>query len=165
MSGVQKAVELSVASTGIRLINYFIDAVGVVIFFLALGFFLGIFGAFGIIELFETEFIGNLLSLVVYVFYYFLIEWISGGRSFGKWITATRVVKENGDEKLGAKDFIVRSLVRIIPFEPLSFLFSRYGWHDSISGTRVVNIREFRENKFKFDAINQIGEHEDSQNI
>jgi hypothetical protein len=36
-----------------------------------------------------------------------------------------------------------RTFSRIIPFEPFSFLDKNHpvGWHDSLSGTRVVSVR------------------------
>lgn len=165
MSELQRAVNLSVASSGIRLINYLIDLIGVILVIFIIAFILGIFDALSVFDIFEEGITGNLLSYGIYALYYFLFEWGTKGRSLGKWITATKVIKENGDENLTTKDYFLRSLARIIPFEPFSFLFFRNGWHDSISGTRVVNIKEFRENKFKFDAINQIGAGESTQNI
>ncbi|WP_430454172.1 hypothetical protein [Rhodopirellula europaea] len=44
--------------------------------------------------------------------------------------------------KAGFGKILGRSLARMIPFDPLSYLFGdkRLGWHDTLSGTRVIDI-------------------------
>lgn len=67
---------------------------------------------------------------------YLITERSSRGRSLGKLITKTRVVKEEGTE-VEDRDFFIRNLVRFIPFECLSGLAGR-PWHDRWSRTAVV---------------------------
>jgi uncharacterized RDD family membrane protein YckC len=78
-----------------------------------------------------------LLMIVTYVFYYSFIEY-HFQKTFGKYITKTKVVTING-EKPSLNDIIVRSFCRLIPFDRMSFLFIKNGFHDGISNTRVVN--------------------------
>lgn len=69
--------------------------------------------------------------------YYFITEFIFR-QTFGKCITNTIVV----GEKLNVMVFLKRTLARLIPFEPYSFLFSKNkGWHDTLSKTKVADIK------------------------
>lgn len=61
--------------------------------------------------------------------YYFILEVLTG-RTIGKFITGTIVVDISGN-KPSTFDILKRSLLRLIPFEYLSFLGHRArGWHD-----------------------------------
>jgi uncharacterized RDD family membrane protein YckC len=77
-----------------------------------------------------------LLMIITYVFYYSFVEY-HFQKTFGKYITKTKVVTING-EKPSLNDIIVRSFCRLIPFDRMSFLFIKNGFHDGISNTRVV---------------------------
>ena len=69
--------------------------------------------------------------------YYFIFESIFQ-RTIGKFITGTRVVDIIGD-KPSVWTIAIRSLIRLIPFEPFSFLGAKVcGWHDRWSYTFVV---------------------------
>lgn len=86
---------------------------------------------------------------------YFLISWISGilsymvyypccetvfrGYTMGKLITGTKAVRTDG-KALSFKDALLRSLCRIIPFEPLSALGPE-PWHDRMTKTMVIKAR------------------------
>ncbi|WP_462319563.1 hypothetical protein [Marinilabilia sp.] len=49
------------------------------------------------------------------------------------------MVTETG-ESPGFRTILIRSLCRFIPFDALSFLGGEEsGWHDRISGTRVIS--------------------------
>lgn len=82
------------------------------------------------------------VNLLVYFAYYVGME-ASTGKTVGKYITGTQVLTEDGEKPSGGTIFI-RTLCRIIPFEPFSLLFSNYarGWHDNLSKTRVVKTRK-----------------------
>jgi uncharacterized RDD family membrane protein YckC len=68
-----------------------------------------------------------------------MFEYLTG-RTLAKYITKTKVIDENG-EKPDFKKILLRTLSRIFPFEPLSFLVSgNTGWHDEWSKTIVVKI-------------------------
>ena len=70
--------------------------------------------------------------------YYVVFEGIFGW-TVGKLVTGTRVIRADGN-KPNVPQIIGRTFARFIPFEPFSVLFGR-GWHDSLSGTRVVKVR------------------------
>ena len=67
------------------------------------------------------------------------------------------MVLENG-EKPKVDVILLRSLARIIPFEPFSFLGnSPRGWHDTLTKTYVVDTKIFDEQKKAFEAFKLIG--------
>lgn len=75
---------------------------------------------------------------VVYILYYLILEW-KMGRTFGKFITGTKVATDNA-VRPDFSTVLIRTLCRYIPFE----LFSHYkkfpkGWHDSFSSTIVID--------------------------
>lgn len=77
--------------------------------------------------------------------YYATFESLTG-RTLGKLVTRTRVVSASGGPAT-LRQILGRSLARQIPFEAFSFLVGSgrglppVGWHDSLSGTRVVRVR------------------------
>lgn len=88
------------------------------------------------------------------LFYYNIFE-IFTARTFGKLVTQTIVVDENG-EKPHHEVILIRSLCRLIPFEILSFIgMPARGWHDSLSKTYVVKKWELDQKKQKFYALRE----------
>jgi len=78
---------------------------------------------------------GWAVALLSYVLYYAVFE-----RLFlftpGKLLLNTRVCMENGTVPPDGT-IILRTLARLIPFEPLSCLYNG-GWHDKLSKTKVI---------------------------
>lgn len=85
----------------------------------------------------------SILVNVALTFAYYVGMEASTGKTVGKYVTGTQVVTEDGEQPSVGTIFI-RTLCRIVPFEPLSLLFSNYarGWHDNWSKTRVVKTRK-----------------------
>lgn len=150
------------APKGLRLANYIIDVLAVYSIFIVLAFIIGIvIAAMG----------GNPSELanapdwkynVSFVILYFLycVAWESyGGRTLGKLITGTMVVTEQGDIP-ETQNIAVRTLCRLIPFDNFSFLFGT-GWHDSISGTRVVRKHIYIYKKNEIVEMDEIGKKSD----
>lgn len=77
--------------------------------------------------------------LVIPFAYYFVTE-LAWSKSPAKFLTKTHVITDKGF-KLTASQVAIRTLVRWIPFEALSFLFSHrpVGWHDRFAHTKVVD--------------------------
>ena len=144
-SGWSNGIRLNTASQGKRLANFLIDRIVLLLLSIGLGILLGVALALiapSYLELFEQDnflfeyFIGFVLGTI----YYSIFEGLTG-RSVGKLITKTKVVNEEG-EKAGFDSIVLRSLCRYIPFEAFSFLGSdAIGWHDTLSKTRVVEIK------------------------
>ena len=148
LSGLEDpAFQMILATTGQRFLNFFIDNI---VMNYALSFLTGavIGGLIGAIapgflnEALLQENLGSylLLSLGIgylnYIVYYTLCEKLFKGKTLGKLVTGTRAVRLDGTE-LGFKDCILRSLSRLVPFEPFS-AFGGHPWHDTWTNTTVV---------------------------
>jgi uncharacterized RDD family membrane protein YckC len=129
-------IESRLASGGKRFANMLIDVVFFYVIVFVVSLSLSLAGSLSDVEMDGVGF--NLLFLLFYLIYFILFEFYTG-KTLGKFITKTRVVKENG-EKLDFKTALVRSLCRMIPFDAFSYLGGKAeGWHDTISKTRVIN--------------------------
>lgn len=80
-----------------------------------------------------------LISYLNYIFYYTICEKLFKGYTLGKFITGTRAIRQDGKE-LTFKDALLRSLSRLVPFEPFSG-FNTLTWHDSWTKTMVIKVR------------------------
>ncbi|MBE9481743.1 MAG: RDD family protein [Bacteroidetes bacterium] len=79
----------------------------------------------------------DLLILLVFVTYYLIFESFTG-KTIGKYITKTKVLKTD----LTKPNFLyilLRTIIRLIPFDFLTFLSKKNGWHDRFSSTVVIN--------------------------
>jgi len=150
------------ANAGRRLANYLIDLAVQY----GLGYLIGLAAAlltyidiFGPLEYIEqmNKVEEYLLGLVISFVYYFTFESLTGGRTLGKYITGTKVLTWYG-EKPSVGRFAKRSLCRLIPFNPFSFLAENpRGWHDSLSDTVVVEISKYEQELNYRKAFDEIG--------
>jgi uncharacterized RDD family membrane protein YckC len=88
--------------------------------------------------------ISYLIAFGVIIGYYWFFEYVCKGRTIGKFITGTRAIMLGGD-RLTSKAAFLRSVSRLVPFEPFSFLGSNSGWHDQWTDSYVVNEREYQD--------------------
>jgi uncharacterized RDD family membrane protein YckC len=131
------------ASKTTRALNFVIDVIfikiiGVIIYFLAA--FIAYDAKYNsLLNWFDSfDKIQNLLLWSIIIFLYYSIFEILIARSLSKYLTKTIVVMEDGS-KPKPIDILGRTLLRIIPFEYLTFLRGRNpGWHDEYSKTFVV---------------------------
>lgn len=92
-------------------------------------------------------FIDNLSRSETYLLYapimfvYFTFCELVWQKSFAKVFTNTKVVNQYG-EKPTTIQILTRSLIRILPFESLTFLFDSNGWHDLYSETVVADVEK-----------------------
>ncbi|MDP3680884.1 MAG: RDD family protein [Flavobacterium sp.] len=93
-------------------------------------------------------------GLVILFFYYSITE-MYFSRTFAKYFTKTLVVKNDGS-KPNMKSIIIRTVSRLIPLEPFSFLMTEKGWHDTLSVTYVVKKHEFVGKKKLLDPSDEI---------
>jgi uncharacterized RDD family membrane protein YckC len=143
------AIQYEEASTGQRLLNLIID---VLVLNYGVGLLTGF--AFGMLllalspesaerfvtgGLLDNFLLYYLLGSINYLLYYTFCEKVFGGRTLGKLITGTRALRNDGGA-LTLKDAFLRSLCRIVPFEPFSAL-GGYPWHDRWTNTMVVKTR------------------------
>ncbi|RYD90331.1 MAG: RDD family protein [Sphingobacteriales bacterium] len=146
-----------------RLANYLIDlamqyGVGYLVGF-AIGIlyiYAGIEGPYNYVNSMsrvEEYLLGQAIAFV----YYFTFESVTDGRTIGKYITGTKALTWYG-EKPSAGRTAKRSLCRLIPFNPFSFLAERpLGWHDSLSDTVVVDIKKYEQELNLKTSFEEIG--------
>ncbi len=119
------------ASSLLRIINLIIDTLSVFIISIIIGFF---------IQPIDKE-MNHLISLIIiigtYISYYSIME-IKFNKTIGKFLTKTKVVTIN-EEIPGNADIITRTFCRLIPLDKISFLFTKNGFHDNFSDTKVIN--------------------------
>ena len=130
------------ADKGTRFLHYIID---VVVFYAVMFLFLIVLGSFAADFVLSTEtdvgasLLLNVIFISLFVFYFGLLEGATKGRTVGKLITKTKVIREDGSP-ITYGDAFKRSLIRLIPFEPFSAFFGDGMWHDKWSKTMVVKM-------------------------
>ncbi|QBO58309.1 RDD family protein [Chryseobacterium salivictor] len=150
MARVLQVVERNKADKGYRFVNYIIDFGFSVVMIWMLAF-LFVFAQYLVNGTEMEEAIDDITNinplvdrvgtLLVYGLIMFLVEKFSNGRSLGKLITGTKVVKTDGSD-LTTDDLLKRNFARAVPFDQLSFL-GNSGWHDNWSNTRVVKAKDY----------------------
>lgn len=144
----ERPVAQRLASQGARFANMLIDMIVCYALSFATGVVLGVIFAItrsnptSPAASQEIELLSMLLSLFVNTTYFVLMEFLFQ-RTLGKLVTGTMVVSERGGRPSFGQ-ILGRSLARFIPFEPFSFFGGNgrpVGWHDSLSGTRVISVR------------------------
>jgi len=158
-----KIVEDNKASKVIRLANSLLDFIALAVVNLILYVIFTFLYNTTSIELFFLLNHGGFLwdmavGIVVSFTYHFLAESLSDGKTFGKIITSTKVISIDGI-KPSTKQYFLRSLVRQVPFDFLSFL-GYNGWHDSWSDTRVISIKNYEAERQAKSDIESIGTKE-----
>ena len=133
------STEMKIASTGQRFMTYILD----LLFFYISGFVM----LFILDRFLPGDRLANrqdyVFGIVLFILYYVLQEafW---GRTLGKVIAGTRVVKEDGT-KISFGQAIIRTLFRFIFIEVISFFGGHghpVGWHDRIAKTKVVSVSD-----------------------
>ncbi len=127
-------VDSNLASTSLRFVNYLIDTIAAYITAII------VFIIVGLILPPNDNVFGSLITLILvfgsFFGYYFIME-SKYQKSLGKFATKTKVVKLNGDLP-NQSDIAIRTLCRFIPFDNISYLFMKNGFHDTLSKTKVI---------------------------
>jgi len=145
-SEIENDINQQPADKGLRFVNFLLDMIAYYGFIIVIGMGIGIYGlATGNENIADNLFGGSksveyLFSHLAYLVFYTLMEGATKGRSLGKWITGTIAVRLDGDA-ISWKDAFLRSLSRIVPFEPFSAL-GYAPWHDKWTETTVVKKRK-----------------------
>jgi uncharacterized RDD family membrane protein YckC len=151
------------ATKGQRFTNFIVDILLYYALCALIGIALGVLSVLahkpGIIEALQN--MGNLtsylLGAIILTLFFFITEALTKGRTLGKFITGTVVVDRDGLQAT-SRQFFIRSICRVIPFEPFSFLGSNRGWHDRYSDTYVVVKRLHVERMNQVVEFDEIGE-------
>jgi uncharacterized RDD family membrane protein YckC len=129
-----KKIENNTVGSRIRFVNFVIDIMVIIILYSL------------IVPVVETLLplvsrtelsIYRIGSLVFFVALYYIPFEYKSQKTLGKIITKTKVVTLEGN-KPELIDIICRTFCRLIPFDRFSFLYSRNGFHDAISKTKVI---------------------------
>lgn len=131
---VIKKIENNTVGSRIRFLNFTIDFIVVfILYFIVEPAFEGFLPLTSRAELsiFRISFLIFFISL-----YYIPFEYKTQ-KTLGKIITKTKVVTLEGN-KPELMDIVSRTFCRLIPFDRFSFLYSRNGFHDAISRTKVI---------------------------
>lgn len=160
-------IERHKAAKWTRLANLLIDRVIFILTFYILGYVLvaidQIFGIYFFTEYLlkiseVSRFTDILFTSILFFFYTFFMEYFTNGRTLGKYITGTQVITIDG-KKPTIREYFIRSITRIVPFDGLSFL-GENGWHDSWSDTRVINVKNYKAEKQAKSDIEDLGRKE-----
>jgi hypothetical protein len=120
------------ASKSKRLGNYIIDMISIIVISTII-----VFVKFGMQDEYPQE---QLIVFVIIMLYYSLLEGIFN-QTIGKYLTKTQVVFLKKRNKWFW--IIIRTLLRLNPLDSISYLFGvKYGIHDILSNTRVIEIEE-----------------------
>ena len=77
--------------------------------------------------------------LITYYYIYYLTFELTFGQTIGKMITKTKVVSSN-DTKISFSKILLRTLLRLIPIDFISYLISPNGIHDNLSNTKLIKL-------------------------
>jgi len=133
--------DLPIASAGARFVNYLLDSVCYVLLAMGVGIMTVLVGGEAALD--AVDRVPDIVFGSVILLLYYVPQESLMGKTLAKFLTGTKVVAADGSvPPLGA--IIGRTFCRMIPFEPFSFFGgngSPRGWHDRISGTKVVSTR------------------------
>ncbi len=138
--------ELNLAGKGDRFVNLIVDNIFLQAISFALGVVIGVASVVsnggeptGAAET-QMQLVSFFAGLLITIAYFVIMEG-AFHRTIGKLITKTKVVSADGSPPSFGQ-IVGRAFCRFIPFEAISFLVAEngVGWHDSITGTRVVKV-------------------------
>ncbi len=119
----------------LRIVNFLIDTS---IYGLIIYLFFSVFSQH--IPLENVKWIG----ILIYFLYYFMSEFFFG-QTIGKWISKTRVVSITDNSKFYFWQILARTIMRFVPLDIISYIFTDRGFHDLVSLTKIelVNPSDF----------------------
>ncbi|MFE3867278.1 RDD family protein [Flavobacterium sp. LS2P90] len=143
------------ASKGERFLNFIIDlliiyiiAVCIVATINIIGNVTNSYGASNWVK--SLSLIENLFFGLIILFFYYAFTEMYFSRTFAKYFTKTMVVRVDGS-KPNTKNFMIRTVSRLNPIDPFSFLGkTERGLHDTLSATYVVKKHKFVAKKKLF---------------
>ena len=116
----------------LRLINFLIDNTIFTIF------------AFIFLYFFKDKINREDAVIILFVFYflYYFIQELTWKRTVGKYITKTKVISKLTNEKYFILQIFIRTIIRFIIIDTLSYLFTNKGLHDFLSKTETIKLKE-----------------------
>ncbi len=132
----KKQIDDNTVSSLIRFANFILDTITLMIIVAIIAFLLGDLLSPLSIGYEISSLILNVVAFATFICYYYIME-LNYQKTVAKFITKTKVVTNNGN-KPNKSDILARTFCRLIPFDRISFLFTRNGFHDRLSSTRVI---------------------------
>lgn len=126
-------MESNTVSSGIRFLNFFMDLLVCLFIISILTYPLNTYIP-------RHRLIGGFIVIATYILYYVILE-MRFQRTLGKMLTKTEVITIN-EEVPSFTDIIIRSVLRIFPFDGFTFLLMSNGLHDRLSNTKVVKVNK-----------------------
>ena len=126
---IKKQNDDNTARSLIRFVNFNIDLIICWIIIYVLALILSIIGLY-------QNFVGFILVIATFICYYHFME-STFQKTVGKFVTKTKVVTNDGNKPTNS-DIFRRTLCRFVPLDQFSFLFTRNGFHDRLSDTKVI---------------------------
>jgi uncharacterized RDD family membrane protein YckC len=136
------------ASKGERFLNFIIDLMIIYIIAVCIVATINIIGdvtdSYGVSNWVKSlSLIENLFFGLIILFFYYAFTEMYFSRTFAKYFTKTMVVRVDGS-KPNTKNFMIRTVSRLNPIDPFSFLGkTERGLHDTLSATYVVKKHDF----------------------
>ena len=127
-------VERKTVPSKIRFFNFVIDFIIILILY---GLIIPNLETFLSLTNSTSRAIYRLCTLIIFVASYYIILEHKYQKSIGKMVTKTKVVNQEGG-KAEFEKIVSRTFCRFIPFDRFSFFFTKNGFHDAISGTKVI---------------------------
>lgn len=158
--------DVKTVTEGPRFAHYFVDLICYYIIMISLSFLIGFIALYSDYNnsgaALSFQYVSQIFFILSYPLYYFFFEAL-WQRTPGKFLTKTVVINEYA-EKPSVGSIILRSLIRLIPFEAFSCFGNRrkqsLGWHDRWSNTYVVPTEE-RDILLNILSIDHINETQD----
>ncbi|MBB4800046.1 putative RDD family membrane protein YckC [Flavobacterium nitrogenifigens] len=127
-------VENNTVHSKIRFVNFLIDFILVFVLYFSIS--PNIESLLSLTAQYERA-IYRIAALLIFIAIYYIVLEHKYQKTLGKIITKTKVVNLEG-EKAELSDIVNRTFCRLIPFDRVSFFFSRNGIHDVMSKTKVI---------------------------
>jgi uncharacterized RDD family membrane protein YckC len=146
LTDIGQEIYMDPVSKGVRFVNYLIDQLMVctVFMFIIIVLFVidhkpgaDIQNYWLLQQTLPAKLWQLVINIVAFISYYTFFETTTKGRTIGKMVTRSIAVTESGNQ-LTFKTALLRSLCRLIPFEPVAALFVDRPWHDTITKTTVI---------------------------
>lgn len=148
--GYRARRKVRTVKSGPRFAHFFIDVMAFQILLVIVQFILGLLqSAVGYDSLVgQTVVLMSTIGLLLFYPLMYVVTEYYWQQSPGKYLTKTVVINEYGN-KPDLSQVVLRSLIRMVPFEPFSCAGDThsYGWHDSWSETFVVPKEELENLK------------------
>jgi len=129
-----KEFESSIVSSWTRLIHTVVDFFGFLIIALILSTILQLF--YNPSDKLTIRLLGYALLLVSFFLYFVFMEY-KFQKTIGKFLTKTKVVMVDG-RRPALNEIFIRTACRLIPFDYISFIFTKDGFHDKFSNSTVI---------------------------